>query len=220
MVSAVELIQIQGEGGKKVDVEEVLKAMISCSELWLPLLSAVHPKSILLQQPIVSAALDALWCLIDKQQRQSLRVEFLITLKDDEISLLAAYCVLGSFQESTTVDQNKIEEWKALLSLECKRAKSFCERFAKVKQTVRFLQNVCEGCVVISDVETIIKEVNNRRKVRDDATLKDASDVSFWGTLDKLIGSSETAAKVRESIIFTNTFVFERKPGIFSNSIG
>ncbi|CAH3117502.1 unnamed protein product, partial [Pocillopora meandrina] len=204
LVSAVELIQIQGEGGKKVDVEEVLKAMISCSELWLPLLSAVHPKSILLQQPIVSAALDALWCLIDKQQRQSLRVEFLITLKDDEISLLAAYCVLGSFQESTTVDQNKIEEWKALLSLECKRANSFCERFAKVKQTVRFLQNVCEGCVVISDVETIIKEVNNRRKVRDDATLKDASDVSFWGTLDKLIGSSETAAKVRESIIFTN----------------
>lgn len=204
MVSAVELIQIQGEGGKNVDVEELLKAMISSSELWLPLLSAVHPKSILLRQPTVSAALNALWCLRDEQQRQSLRVKFLTTLNGDAISLLAAYCVLGSCPESTTVDQNKREEWKALLSLGCKRAKSFFERFAKVEQTIRFLQNVCEGCVVISDVETIIKEVNNRKKVRDVATLKDALDVSFWGTLDKLIGFSDTATKVRESIIFTN----------------
>ena len=203
MVSTVELIQIQGEGGKQISVEKVLKAMISHRELWVPLLSAVHPKSTLQQHPTVSVALNALRCLTDEQQRQGLRVEFLVTLKDDEIGLLAAFCVLVSHQEST-IDQNEKEKWKALLLSECKKAEIFCECFAKVQHAFRFLVNVCEGCVVVSDADSIINEINNRKGVKANATLKDALDVSYWGTLKKLIGSSETATKVRGSIIFAN----------------
>ncbi|XP_022802163.1 uncharacterized protein LOC111339713 [Stylophora pistillata] len=203
LVSIVELVQIQGEGEKHINVEEVLKAMTSYNELWLPLFSAVHPNSTLLQHPTVSVALKALLCLTDEQQRQGLRVEFLVTLKNNEISLLAAYCVLVSSQESS-IDQNKIEEWKALLSSECERAKIFCGRFSKVEQTFRFLKKVCEGCVVLSDADSIIDEINKRERVKVNATLKDALDVSYWGTLDKLMGSSETATKVQGSIIFAN----------------
>ena len=203
MVSTVELIQIQGEGGKQISVEKLLKAMISHRELWVPLLSAVHPKSTLQQHPTVSVALNALRCLTDEQQRQGLRVEFLVTLKDDEIGLLAAFCVLVSHQEST-IDQNEKEKWKALLLSECKKAEIFFECFAKVQHAFRFLVNVCEGCVVVSDADSIINEINNRKGVKANATLKDALDVSYWGTLKKLIGSSETATKVRGSIIFAN----------------
>ncbi|XP_022807538.1 uncharacterized protein LOC111344561 [Stylophora pistillata] len=159
LVSIVELIQIQGEGEKPIYVQEMLKAMISHSELWVPLLRAVHPNSTLLQHPTVLVAQKALRCLTDEQQRQGLRVEFLLTLKNNEISLLAAYCVLVSSQESS-IDQNKIEEWKALLSSECERAKIFCGRFSKVEQTFRFLKKVCEGCVVLSDADSIIDEIN------------------------------------------------------------
>ena len=203
MVSTVELIQMQGEGGKHVNVEKVLKAMISHRELWVPLLSAVHPKSTLPQHPTVSIAMNALRCLTDEQQRQGLRVEFLVTLKDDDIGLLAVYCVLVTHQDST-IDQNEKEEWKALLLSECKRAKIFCECFAKVEQAFRFLENVCDGCVMVSDADSIINEINSRKGVKANATLKDALDVSYWGTLEELIGSSETATKVRGSIIFAN----------------
>ena len=186
-----------------MNVEKVLKAMISYREPWVPLLSTVHPKSMLLQHPTVSVALKALRCLTNEQQRQGLRVEFLETLKDDEISLLATYCVLVSSQKST-INGNEEEEWKALLLSERRRVQIFCESFVKVEQAFHFLQYVCEGYVVISDADSIINEINNRKRVKVHATLKDALDVGYWGTLKELIGSSETATKARGSIIYAN----------------
>ena len=203
MVSIVDLIQTPGEGGKVTNIEEVFKGLFSYSELWLHLLSAVHPQSTLLQHPRVRTVMTALQWLTVQQQRQHLRVDFLITLKDEEVSLLAKYCALLSSEEST-VEQRKVEEWIAQLSSECEKAHIFCERFSKVEQTIRFLQSVCEGCVVVSDADSLIHEVNERKKVKTNATLKDARDASYWGTLDGLIDSAGTTTKVRECIVFAN----------------
>ena len=124
-MSTLELIQMPSEGGK--DYEQVFKVMFSHSEAWLPLLSALHPKSRLLEHPSVKVVLDALQWLTNPQQRQQLRVDFFLNLKDGDVNLLAKFCALVS-QEESTIQQVIVDEWITQLSLFRKNAQTFERR--------------------------------------------------------------------------------------------
>ena len=119
--------------------EEIFKVISSHSEVWLPLLSALHPKSGLLEHPSVKVVLDALQWIIHPHQRQHLHVDFYLNLKDDEVNLLATYCALVKSEESR-VDQVYVEKWIAQLSLVRTSAQTFDEQFSKLEHTIRFLQ--------------------------------------------------------------------------------
>lgn len=200
-MSTLELIQMPVEGGK--DYEQIFKVMFSHSEVWLPVLSALHPKSRLLEHPSVKAVMDALQWLTHAQQRQHLRVDFFLNLKDGEVNLLAMFCALVSSEESTIQHVN-VDEWKTEISLAHKRAQTFDEQFSKLEHTIRFLQEVSKGIVVVSDADSLIREVNKRKKDKNKATLTDVLDVNYWGTLGQLIDSEGTTTEVRECILFCN----------------
>ena len=189
------------EGGK--DYEQIFKVMFSHSEVWLPLLSALHPKSRLSEHPSVKAVMDALQWLTHPQQRQHLRVDFFLNLKDGEVNLLAMFCALVSSEEST-IQQVSVDQWKKQLSLARESAQTFDEQFSKLEHTIRFLQEVSKGIVVVSDADSLICEVNKRKKGKNNASLKDVLDVNYWATLDKLIYSEGATMQVRECILFCN----------------
>lgn len=189
------------EGGKAY--EEIFKVMSSHSEVWLPLLSALHPKSRLLEHPSVKAVMEALQWLIHPQQRQHLRVDFYLNLKDEEVNLLATYCALLSSQESK-IDKGNVDEWIARLSSARTSAQTFDEQFSKLEHTIRFLQEVSNGIVVVSDADSLICEVNKRKKEKNNTTLTDVLDVNYWGTLGRLIDCEGTTTKLSECIIFCN----------------
>lgn len=200
-MSTLELIQMPVDGGK--DYEQIFKMMFAHNEVWLPVLNALHPKSRLLEHPSVKAVMDALQWLTHPQQRQCLRVDFFLNLKDEEINLLATFCALVSSEEPT-IKQALVDEWKTQLSLAHKTAQTFDEQSSKLEHTIRFLQKVSKGIVVVSDADILIREVNKRKKEKNNATLKDVLDVNYWGTLDKLIDSEGTTTEVQECIVFCN----------------
>ena len=189
------------EGGKAY--EEIFKVISSHSEVWLPLLSALHAKSRLLEHCSVKAVMEALQWLIHPQQRQDLRVDFYLNLKEEEVNLLATYCALVSSDESK-IDQVYVDEWIAQLSSARTSAQTFSEQFSKLERTIRFLQEVSKGIVVVSDAEPLIREVNKRKREKNNATLTDVLDVNYWGTLGSLTDCEGTTIKWSECIIFRN----------------
>lgn len=189
------------EGGKAY--EEICKVISSHSEVWLLLLSALHPKSGLLEHPSVKAVLEALQWLIHPHQRQELHVDFYLNLKDDEVSLLATYCALVKSEESR-INQVNVDEWMTQLSLARTSAQTFDEQFSKLEHTIRFLQEVSKGIAVISDADSLIREVNKRKREKKNATLADVLAVDYWGTLGTLTDCEGTTIKLSECIIFRN----------------
>ena len=191
------------EGGNRMKIAEIFQVMFSYSEVWLLLLSALHPQSRLLEHPTVMTAVSALQWLTVVQQRNFLPLTFFLNLKDENINLLARFCTLLSSQEST-IEQCKVNEWTALLSLACKSAHNFDEQFSKLEHTIRFLQEVSKGIVWVLDSDSLIHQVNERKKVKSNATLTDVHDVNYWGLLGRLIGPEETTTEARKCIIFYN----------------
>ena len=189
------------EGGKAY--EEIFKVISSHCEVWLLLLSALHPVSGLLEHPSVKAVLEALQWLINPQQRQNVRVDFYLNLKKEEVNLLATYCALVSSNESK-IDQGNVNEWIAQLSSARTSAENFGEQFSKLEHTIRFLQEVSKGIVVVSDAESLIREVNERKTGKNNATLKDILGMNYWGTLRNLTDCEGTTTKLSECIIFRN----------------
>ena len=179
---------------------EVLKAMISTSEVWLPLLSALHHQSMLVQHSKVWAVTNALQSMTDPLQRQNLPVAFLLGLEDDELNLLATFCALICSLDSTV----EVDLWMTQFSEERATAKTFCERFSKLEQTIRFLEGVSKDIVLVSDAHSLIREVNNRKKARNTTTLKDVLDVNYWGKLRKLVDCEEATSHVQGSVMFAN----------------
>ena len=189
------------EGAKAY--EEIFKVMLSHSEVWLPLLTALHPKSKLLEHSSVKAVMEALELLIDLQQRQDLRVDFYLNLKDEEVNLLATYCALRS-SEGSKIDQVNVDEWIAQLSSARAIAQTFGEKFSKLEHTIRFLQEVSKGIIVVSDAKSLIREVNERKRGKNNANLTDVLAVNYWGTLRSLTDCEGTTTKLSECIIFRN----------------
>ncbi|XP_068731188.1 uncharacterized protein [Montipora capricornis] len=201
ILSILELIQMPPEGGKAY--EEICKVISSHSEVWLPLLSALHAKSGLLEHPSVKTVLEALQSLIHPDQRQELHVDFYLNLKDDEVYLLATYCALVESEESR-IDQVNVDEWMTQLSLARTSAHTFDEQFSKLEHTIRFLQEVSKGIAVISDADSLIREVNKRKREKKNTTLADVLAVDYWGTLGTLTDCEGTTTKLSECIIFRN----------------
>ena len=199
--STLDLIQMPAEGGKAY--EEIFKVMSSHSEVWLPLLTALHPKSKLLEHPSVKAVMEALQWLIDPQQRRDVRMDFYLNLKGEEVNMLATYCALVSSEESN-VDQVNVDKWITQLSLARTSAQNFDDQFSKLEHTIRFLQEVSKGIVVISDAESLFHEVNKRKKEKNNATLTDVLAVDYWGTLGTLTDCEGTTTKLSKCIIFRN----------------
>ena len=200
-MSTLDLIPMPAEGGKAY--EEIFKVIFSYSEVWLPLLSAFHPKSRLSEHGSVKAVIEALQRLIHPQERQDLCVDFYLNLNEDEVNLLATYCALVSSKE-LNVDQSNVDEWMAQLSSARKRAQTFGEQFSKLEHTIRFLQDVSVGVVVVSDAEALIREVNKRKRGKNSVTLKDVLDINYWGTLGSLTDCEGTTTKLSECTIFRN----------------
>ena len=195
-LATLDLIPMPSQGG----IVEVFKAMISTSEVWLPLFSALHPQSTLVQHPKVVAATDALTSMTDPIQRQKLPVTFLLRLADEELNLLSKFCALVFSLESTV----EVDPWLVQFSEERATANIFCERFSKVEQTIRFLEEVSKNIVVVSDAHSLILEVNKRKKTRKTTTLKDVLDVNYWGSLRCLIDYEEATTQVQGSVVFAN----------------
>jgi len=183
--------------------EQILNTMISTSEGWLLVLSSLHPQSTLMHHPKVLAVTEVLQWLTAPPQRHHLPVAFFLDLKDEDLKLLATFCVLASSLESK-VEQHKVDEWTSQFSRERAIAQSFCERFSKLEKTIRFLEEVSKDIVVVSDAHSLIREVNERKKVKNNTTLKDILDVNYWGTLHRLIDSEELTSQVQGSVIFAN----------------
>lgn len=200
------------------EVKGILKAMISSSEVWLPILSALHPQSAIMGHTKVLVAMDALKSLTNPLQRPHLPLIFYLGLKDEDINLLAMYCALASTLESNE-QQHKVDDWKAQLTSVRSAAQTFRKRFSELEQAIRFLEEVSQDIVVVSDANSLILEVNKKKKAMNTATLKDVLDVNFWGELRKLIDSEEGTMRVQQSVMFTNvarrclTEEFEGGPG-------
>lgn len=200
------------------EVKGILKAMISSSEVWLPIVSALHPQSVIMGHPKVLVAMDALEWLTNPLQRLHLPLNFFLGLKDEDINLLALYCALASTLESNE-QQDKVDDWKAQLTSVRSAAQTFRKRFSELEQMIRFLEEVSQDIVVVSDANSLILEVNKKKKAMNMATLKDVLDVNFWGELHKLIDSEEGTKQVQQSVMFTNvarrclTKEFEGGPG-------
>ena len=183
--------------------EEIFKAMISSSEIWFPVLSALHPLSKLMKHPNVLAAIDVLQQFTVPRQRYELPVSFFLGLKDKELHLLAKFCALA-FSLESKVEPNKVVHWTTEFSKERETAQTFHEQFSKLEQTIHFLDVVSKDIVAISDTESLIREVNKRKKVKTTTTLKDVVDADYWGSLRKLIDTEEATTWLEGSVIFAN----------------
>ena len=181
------------------ETAKIFNAMISDSDVWLPVLSALHPQSSLMEHPKVLTATNALQQLFVPLQRSKLPVAFFLDIKDEKTRLLAEFCVLSSEDKERNTD-----DWVADFLKDKETAQSFCDQFTKLEQTIRFLERVTMGIVVMSDAELLIREVNNRKKVNTSITLEVAGQGSYWGLLCSLIDSGKSIARAQESVVFTN----------------
>ena len=188
---------------READVEGILKAMISSSEVWFPLLSTLHPQSAIMKHPKVLLVMDALKLLTNPLRRPHLPFKFFLRLKDEDINLLAMFCALASTLEPNE-QQHKVEEWKAQLTSVRSDAQTIRKRLSELEQTIRFIEEVSQDIVVVSDANSLILEVNIKRKAMNKATLEDVLDVTFWGELSRLIDSEEETMQVQQSVIFSN----------------
>ena len=185
------------------EYEEIFKVMISTSDVWLLLLSALHPQSTLVQHPKVVAVTDAMQALTVPLERHRLSVAFFLGLNEEELKLLAKFCALASSVE-LTVEQHNVDDWMVLFSAESRTAQTFRERLSKLEQTIHFLKRVSKGIVVVSDAVPLICEVNKIKRVANTTTIKDVHDVHYWGTLRSLIDSEDATTQVQGSVVFTN----------------
>ena len=183
--------------------EHVFKAMISDSEVWIPVLSALHPLCTLTKHPKVLAATIALQQLTDPLGRSTLPVAFFLGLRDEDLCLLANYCALA-FSPESDVPAKMQDELMMDLSKSRETAKTFRERFSNLEKTINFLQAVTKDFVVISDAKSLVSEVNKRKEVKASATLKSAVDDAYWGSLQCLVDSEESIIHLQGSIIFAN----------------
>ena len=183
--------------------EQVFKAMISDSEVWIPVLSALHPLGTLTKHPKVLAATIALQQLTDPLGRSALPVAFFLGLRDEDLCLLANYCGLAFSPESDVAGKMQ-DELMMDFSKSRETAKTFWERFSNLEKTINFLQAVTKDFVVISDAKSLVSEVNKRKEVKASATLKSAVDDAFWGSLRCLIDSEKSIIRLQGSIIFAN----------------
>ena len=183
--------------------EHVFKAMISDSEVWIPVLSALHPLCTLMKHPKVLAATIALQQLTDPLGRSALPVAFFLGLRDEDLCLLANYCALA-FSPGSDVPAKMQDELMMDLSKSRETAKTFRERFSNLEKTINFLQAVTKDFVVISDAKSLVSEVNKRKEVKASATLKSAVDDAYWGSLQCLVDSEESIIHLQGSIIFAN----------------
>ena len=181
------------------ETAKIFNAMISDSDVWLPVLSALHPQSSLMEHPKVLTATNALQQLFVPRQRSKLPVAFFLDIKDKKTRLLAEFCVLSSEDKERNTD-----DWVADFLKDKETAQSFCDQFTKLEQTIRFLERVTMGIVVMSDAELLIREVNNRKKVNTSIALEVAGQGSYWGLLCSLIDSGKSIAWAQESVVFTN----------------
>ena len=185
------------------ETARIFNAMISDSDVWLPVLSALHPQSSLMEHPKVLTATNALQQLFVPRQRSQLPVAFFLDMKDEKSRLLAEFCVLSSFLYSEDTERNT-DDWISEFLKDKETAQSFCDQFTKLEKTVRFLDRVTIGIVVMSDAKLLIREVNNRKKVKNSTTLEDTGRDSYWGSLRSLIDSEKAIARPQESVVFTN----------------
>lgn len=181
------------------ETAKIFNAMISDSDVWLPVLSALHPQSSLMEHPKVLTATNALQQLFVPRQRSKLPVAFFLDIKDEKTRVLAEFCVLSSEDKERNTD-----DWVADFLKDKETAQSFCDQFTKLEQTIRFLERVTMGIVVMSDAELLIREVNNRKKVNTSITLEVTGQGSYWGLLCNLIDSGKSIAWAQESVVFTN----------------
>lgn len=206
----LETIQIPSTEG----IVGTLKAMISDSEVWLPILRALHPESILIGHPNILTVRDALKWVTNPQQRQHLPLRFFLQLTDEDVNLLARFCAFTSSLEANCqqhehdtkyhTTQHEVDALSNHLRAEQSAAQAFSEQFSKLEQTIRFLERVSKEIVTVSDAHFLIKEVNRRKKLRSTITLKDALDVNFWGELRSLIESEEGTTQLQGSVMFAN----------------
>lgn len=183
--------------------EQVFKAMISDSEVWIPVLSVLHPLCTLTKHPKVLAATIALQQLTDPLGRSALPVAFFLGLRDEDLCLLANYCALA-FSPDSDVPGKMQDELMMDLSESRETAKTFWERFSNLEKTINFLQAVTKDFVVISDAKSLVSEVNKRKEVKASATLKSAVDDAYWESLQCLIDSEKSIIHLQGSIIFAN----------------
>lgn len=195
----LEPIQMPGAG----DVEGILKAIMSTSDIWLPILKTLHPRSVVMRHPKVLAVADALKCLMNAHQRLDLPLRFFLPLADEEINLLARFCAFASPLEKN-VQQHEVDGWTKQLTTAQSAAKTFSEQFSKLERTIRFLESVSKGIVAVSDAQFLISEVNKRKKLMNTTTLKDILDGNFWGELRRLIESEEGTTQLQASVMFAN----------------
>ena len=195
----METIQIPSAEG----IVGTFKAMISGSEVWLPILRALHPESILIEHSNILTVIDALKWLTNPQQRQHLPLRFFLQLSDEDVNLLARFCAFTSSLEYNTT-QHEVDAWSKHLTAERSAAQTFSKQLFKLEQTIHVLERVSKEIVTVSDAHFLIKEVNRRKKLSNTITLKDALDVNFWGELQSLIESEEGTTQLQGSVLFAN----------------
>ena len=185
------------------ETAKIFNAMISDSDVWLPVLSALHPQSSLMEHPKVLTATNALQQLFVPRQRSQLPVAFFLDMKDEKPRLLAEFCVLSSFLYSEDTERN-IDDWIEGFLKDKEMAQSFCDQFTKLEQTIRFLERVTMDTVVMSDAELLIREVNKRKQAKFSTNLEVAGQGSYWGSLCSLVDSEKAIGQAQESVVFTN----------------
>ena len=183
--------------------EEIFKAMIYDSDIWVPILSALHPQSTLMEHPNVLTATNALQQLSSPLQRSKLPVSFFLDMKGEDLRRLAKLCALASSLDPE-VTEKKPDDWMADFSKDRATAQSFCDQFARLQKTILFLEAVTKNIMVISDAQLIISEVNKRKKVKTTIILGVAAHASYWGSLRSLIDSGKAIEWAQESVVFTN----------------
>ena len=183
--------------------EQVFKAMIADSDVWVPVLSALHPQSTLMKHPNVLTATNALQQLSSPRHRSKLPVSFFLDMKGEDLRRLAKMCAVASSLDPEATEK-KPDDWMADFSKDQAAAQSFCDQFARLQKTILFLEAVTKNIVVISDAKLIISEVNKRKKLKTTIILGVAAHGSYWGSLCSLIDSGKAIECAQESVVFTN----------------
>ena len=207
LLSALELAEMpMQEQRKDCKIEPILEAMISESELWLRVLSAIHSQSKLGNHPKVSSAVCTLDRFMRDLQSRNIRLCFLLGVRKEELSLLSNFCglVCAASQSLPDHEQPNGVNWMEQLSLRCKEAQAFQKKFLQLQQAITFLAKVSEGIVEISDVTLLSREIKQRQELMTDTTLKDVQDERSWGALQGLMDSGEAIHGFQSSAIFSN----------------
>ena len=199
----MDLIPVPSKG----KMEEILDNMISFSEDWLILLSAVHSQSRLLQHPTLAAVHHSLQSLTDPQRRRQFPVNFFSRLDDSKISLLAKFCTLASpLVPSVALNVHQCDDyWMSQFKSDQESARYYSQLFLELEKTINLVEKVSKGIVTVSDVHLLMDELNRRKKEWSATTsLKDVFDTNYWGKLHALIDLAKPIGPVSESAMFTN----------------